>query len=133
MKFNYKKISSDILRPIIPIEIGHNGFFIWHEVLVDSGADLCIFDAEIGELLGVKITEGEKKPVYGITGEGAYYYLHDITIKIGRWPFKIKAGFLPNHSSHYNYGVVGQKGFFDLFTVKFSLNKEEVELKEVAK
>ena len=28
------------------------------------------------------------------------------------------------------YGVVGQKGFFDIFTVRFDLLKEEIELKE---
>lgn len=27
------------------------------------------------------------------------------------------------------YGIVGQKGFFDLFIVRFDLLKEEVELK----
>ena len=28
------------------------------------------------------------------------------------------------------YGVVGQRGFFEKFTVKFDLKKEEIELKE---
>jgi len=33
--------------------------------------------------------------------------------------------------SGFNYGVVGQKGFFDIFTVKFDLSKGDVELKEI--
>ena len=28
------------------------------------------------------------------------------------------------------YGVVGQKGFFEIFVVKFDLLKEEIELKQ---
>ena len=129
MKFEYKRISPGVLRPVVPIEIGHNDFFVSYEVLVDSGADMCIFDAEIGELIGIDITKGEKKEVYGITGaRPEYYYLHPIKIKVGGWPFSIKAGFLPNLNSRQNYGVVGQIGFFDLFVVKFDLIKEEIEV-----
>ena len=130
MKFGYKKFSSTVLRPIIPIEIGYKDFFIGYEVLVDSGADICIFDAEIGELLGINIKLGEKKEVYGITGVVENYYLHPITIRVGGWPFKIKAGFIPDLGKRQRYGVVGQIGFFDIFIVKFDLIKEEIELKE---
>ena len=55
--------------------------------------------------------------------------MHPITIKVGGWPYNIKAGFLPN-IARMGYGVVGQRGFFDLFIVKFNLQKEEIELIE---
>ena len=42
---------------------------------------------------------------------------------------KYGAGFLSN-IARLGYGVVGQKGFFDVFLVKFDLLKEEVELRE---
>jgi len=131
MKFDYKKIAPEIFRPIIPVEVGFNNFFVQYEVLVDSGADLCIFDAEIGEILGMKINSGKPQKVAGITGaQSEVYYLHKIQVKVGGHEYKIEAGFLPNLNSRYNYGVVGQKGFFDLFVVKFDLLKEEVELKQ---
>jgi Aspartyl protease len=131
MKFSYKKVGPDVLRPIIPIAVGHKDFFINYEVLVDSGADMCLFDYEIAELLGVDVKKGEEKKVYGITGsQPETYYIHPITIKVGGWPFTIKAGFLAGLSSRYNYGVVGQKGFFDIFVVKFDLLKQDVELLE---
>ena len=131
MKFPYKKITSDVLRPIIPISIGYKDFFVSYEVLVDSGADICIFDYEIGELLGINVKSGEEKKVYGITGaQPEIYYIHSVAIKVGGWSFPIKAGFLSGLSSRYNYGVVGQKGFFDTFVVKFDLIKEEIELIE---
>ena len=95
---------------------------------MDSGADFCIFDAEIGELLGIDVKSGEKQMVGGITGVMEPYYIHPLTIRAGGWAHNIKAGFLPNISK-LGYGVVGQKGFFDNFVVKFELLKEEIELK----
>jgi hypothetical protein len=129
MKFKYKKYAPGILRPVIPIEIVYKGRAVPYEVLVDSGADFCIFDAEIGDLLGINVKEGDPQKVAGITGVVESYYVHPVTIKVGGWSFSIKAGFLPN-IAQLGYGVVGQKGFFDIFIVKFDLLKEEIELKE---
>mgnify|MGYP001607964096 FL=1 len=33
----------------------------------------------------------------------------------------------------HGFGILGQKGFFDIFVVKFDLVKEEIELKEKQK
>ena len=128
MKFKYKKYGPDILRPVIPIEITYQNRSVRYEVLVDSGADFCIFNSQIGGLLGIDIWSGEKREVGGITGVIEPYYVHPVTIKVGGWPFTINAGFLPS-IAQIGYGVVGQKGFFDIFTVKFDLLKAEIELK----
>lgn len=78
--------------------------------------------------LGIVIESGEKQEVGGITGEIKPYYIHPVTIKVGGWPFDIEAGFLSD-IARMGYGVLGQKGFFDIFVVKFDLLKEEIELK----
>src|SRR5712691_6862109 len=109
MKFTYKKYGPGILRPVIPIEITHKERSIKYEALVDSGADLCIFDSQIGELLGINIENGQTREVAGITGTKEKYYIHPVTIKIGGWPYKINVGFLPN-IAQLGYGVVGQQG-----------------------
>lgn len=96
---------------------------------MDSGADFCIFDAQIGEILEIDITSGEQREVWGITGVGEYYYVHSVDIKIGGWQYSTKVGFL-SQIAKMGYGVVGQNGFFDIFVVKFDLIKEEIELKE---
>lgn len=127
MKFKYKKYEPDILRPVMPVEIIYQGRSVQYEVLVDSGADLCIFDAQIGEILGIDIASGYRQEVAGITGAKEVYYIHKVTIKIGGWPYDIPVGFLPN-IARLGYGVVGQKGFFENFLVKFDLRKEEIEL-----
>jgi hypothetical protein len=129
MKFRYKKYGPQILRPVIPIEITYSNIVVPYEVLVDSGADTCIFDAQIAEILKINLKSGKGQKVSGITGVEESYYIHPVTITVGGWKYKIDAGFLPE-IGRFGYGVVGQKGFFDIFVVKFDLVKEEIELKQ---
>lgn len=129
MKFRYKKYALGILRPVIPIEIIYKDITVPYEVLVDSGADYNIFDAQIADILGIDLTSGNEAKIAGITGDLETYYIHKIDLKVGGHLFKdIEVGFLKK-IGRYGYGVVGQKGFFDIFIVKFDLLKEEIELK----
>ena len=59
MKFNYKKYSSSVLRPVIPIKLKNKDLEIGYEVLVDSGADFCVFDAQVGEAIGIDVKKGK--------------------------------------------------------------------------
>ena len=139
MKFPYSKFSfphksrilgSSILKPIIPVKIIVKDKTIRYSALVDSGADFCIFDAEIGEALGLDIKSGEKEIFGGIQGRGgAEAFFHEVKINIGGWEYKTVAGFSYDIAK-YGFGVLGQKGFFDIFVVRFDLLKEEIELKE---
>ncbi len=128
MKFRYKKYGPGILRPVIRIEIVRNNLEVPYEVLVDSGADLCIFDASIAQILRIDIVKGEKHEVSGLTGFPEFYYLHPITIKVGGLEYKVDVGFMSMRGNAY--GILGQKGFFDKFIVKFDLQKEDIELKQ---
>lgn len=127
MKFRYKKYCHGVLRPVIPIIVTRNGMEVSYEVLVDSGADLCIFDAQIAEILGIEVLKGEKRTVSGLTGFPEFYYLHHLTIIVGGIELEIEAGFMSMRNDAY--GIVGQKGFFDKFIIKFDLLKEDLELK----
>ena len=129
MKFRYKSYGPGLLRPVIPIEIIFKNNSTFYEVLVDSGADSNIFSSEIADILEINLTKGEKGEVSGITGESKPFYFHYLDIKIGGNLFKnVKVGFLKDIGK-YSYGVVGQRGFFDIFVVKFDLIKKEIELK----
>lgn len=138
MKFKYLKLPlsepSDffghyILKPIIPIEIRVNDQSIRYAILIDSGADFCIFDAEIGECLGLDVKAGEEIGFGGIQElGGAKAYLHPVTIIVGGWSYQTTVAF-SYHIGKRGFGIPGQKGFFDLFSVKFDLRKEEIELK----
>ncbi len=128
MKFRYKKLRQGLLRPIIPVGVSYRGKTITQEVLIDSGADICIFDAEIGEAIGIDIESGEVHEVGGVTGEKQPYFSHVVTMTVGGWPYTIEVGF-SRHLAKMGHGLVGQKGFFEQFKVQFDLQKEEIELK----
>lgn len=142
MKFNYFKLplsqcseffGNAILKPIIPIKIIKGNYSLRYAALIDSGADFCIFDAEIGEYLGIDIKSGKKEIFGGIQEKGgAKAFLHEVILDIGGWNYKTIVGFSYDIAMH-GFGILGQKGFFDIFVVKFDLLKEEVELKEQRK
>jgi hypothetical protein len=93
---------------------------IKYEGLIDSGADVCMFEADVGEQIGLEIEKGERQTVRGIVkGQGREYYMHDIEIDIGGWPRAIRAGFMRDISRE-GHGFLGQRGFFDqVKSVKF--------------
>ena len=131
MQFPCKKFkladSTELLKPIIPIGLLFNGKSVKYEALIDSGADFNIFNAEIGELLGIDIRSGKKVKFSGIAGEPFEVFLHNLTLEIGGWQYKIVAGF-SYEISPYGFGILGQRGFFDLFRVKFIFSKGIIEI-----
>lgn len=130
MNFKYKKYSPEIIRPVIPIEVAYKNQSVKCEVLVDSGADFNIFDAELADILGIDLDFGQTSSVTGITGVSKTYFINKVDLIVGGYKFSnIEAGFLREMGT-YAQGVVGQKGFFDLFVVKFDLKKKRVELKQ---
>jgi hypothetical protein len=128
MKFAYRRYGRAALRPVIPVELLHGRQSIPYWVLVDSGADMSIFDAEIGELAGIDVKAGKQGTLGGVTGASETFYIHTVTLLVEETQVRIPVGFLPN-MPRFSYGVVGQKGFFEKFVVKFDLAKEEIELK----
>ena len=131
MKFRYQKYGPKYIRPVINIRVANKdgSKSRRYEVLIDSGADLNIFDAEIAGFLEIDLESRQKAFVYGITsGEAEPFYIHEIFLDIGGHKFKSYAGF--KRGLKNSYGNVGQVEFFDEFVVKFDLLKEEIELKE---
>ena len=63
MKFPYKKIpildifdisnKRFVYRPIIPVYIRNKNKEVGYEVLIDSGADYCIFHSDIAAIIGI--------------------------------------------------------------------------------
>lgn len=129
LKATSNVLGKSILRPIIPIKISLNGIAARYAALIDSGADFCIFDAEIGEYLGINVKSGLKEVFGGVQeGKGSVAYFHEITLSIGGHDAKTLVGFSYDIAKH-GYGLLGQRGFFDIFIVKFDLIKKEIELK----
>jgi hypothetical protein len=140
MKFEYARYrraqGPDIRRPIIPVLLRNpkspRSLAIAHEALVDSGADFCVFSAELAELLDIDLAAGQEQFVGGvIAGERRPVYFDPIDIEIGyghglRLP--IWAGFMPDLADA-GHGILGRHGFFSGLTfVKFRDWQDELEI-----
>lgn len=115
-------------RPVIPIRLIKESKGQKYLALIDSGSDVCIFHADIGEAIGITVESGKPLHFCGITGEQLTAYFHNIKIEVGGYEFDCYAGF-SRDLSNMPYGILGQIGFFSLFNVLLDYNKERVELK----
>lgn len=139
MKFPYKRIPLDpissylgksILRPIIPVTISFGKRSLRYDALIDSGADFCIVPGEIGEYLGIKVKSGQKQYFGGIQEQkGSVAFIHEITLNVGGFDYKTTIGF-SFEIAVQGYGILGQKGFFNIFVVRFDYKTGDIELKE---
>lgn len=126
MKFRYARFG-DTRRPVIPIKVKWRSREVQYDVLVDSGADECLFSVGIAADLGIDLETGEMRKAQGVAGPAATYLVHPVDIEIGEKTYSIEAGFM--HSDRlFGYGTAGQQGFFDLFRITFDLFREEIEL-----
>ncbi len=138
MKFHYRKYTfqkkSELLgllvpRPVIEVFLGRDGQFVPCDAIIDSGADVCIFPADIGEQLGIDVRSGEQGFSTNLqTGALEETFLHRITLKIGEFYYHTIVSF-SYAPQRINYAVLGQLGFFDLFIIQFDLVKEQIELR----
>ena len=115
-------------RPAIPITLINGDKRINYISIIDSGADLSIFHAEIGEQIDIEIEKGKQLPFFGIYGKPMTAYFHQIKIGVGGYEFNCCAGF-SRELDQLPYGLLGQYGFFDLFTITFDFTKKRLELK----
>ncbi len=142
MKFKYRKFPVDkencpfpnkksALRPVVQIDFETAEGKFGYLVLIDSGADYCIFHASVGRLLGLDIEKGKPLTFFGTSGEPQKAYFHEITFKLGGHPHTCEVGF-SDEMEKLAYGLLGQDGFFNKWAVKFEYHKERLELKEIA-
>ena len=86
------------------------------EAIVDTGSDYCLFEARIGETIGMKIKSGPEGNLGGvIAGPIGKVYYHNVKLLVGADMVDIKAGF----SWDITVNLLGQVGFFDNFSVTF--------------
>lgn len=138
IRFNYQSFRADpidpfpnrqlVFRPVIDIKLLWNGHSSQYRVLIDSGADYCIFHSDLADVLGIPLKQGKKLTFYGTSGSAQTAYFHNIQIEVGGWPMDLFCGFSPDMQS-LPYGILGQTGFFDLFKIEFDYRNKRIEIK----
>ena len=127
--FSYKRVDA-AFRPIIPIGIGNtdNSDFIRHEVLVDSGADWCVINADIGEAIGLNIENDKPMPFRGISGKEEIGYIHVVNINVKGYVYSAPVVFTRSLADD-RYSIVGQVSFFDQFDVRLNYKERKIVLR----
>lgn len=130
MKFRYKyKKFGNFFRPVIPIQIRLDKTVINYEALIDSGADICIFHKEIGELLELDFERLKSARFQGLSSKtpaDGYQAIVDIGISNNFNPAIV---IFSNQISEYGYGIIGQNGFFEYYQIKFNYHSKSIYLK----
>ena len=127
--FSYRFIDdTKFIRPYIPVSLrSKNGSVPSLLALVDSGADFCMFDGDLTQLLHVDVSALQQIRLSGINGSAVGYVAH---LEIG-----VNSHFIPapvvfsfDFSPVGFGGIIGQIGFFDAFKVQFDRAGRELEL-----
>lgn len=122
---------TNVSRPVVPITLIHDQRRVRYLALIDSGADYCIFHAEIGEQIGLQIESGKRLSFFGSSGQEQSAFFHEIKIEVGGHEIPCFAGFSRELQS-LPYGILGQEGFFDNFKITFDYLKDKIELQSIA-
>ena len=120
MKFPYKPFPLPQPYPITKLDFAWRPVlkvFIWYnhkrsmplESVLDTGADHCIFDGEIGDEVGIPVTNGVPVPFTGIArGAQTTGFLHNVTLTLATQTFQAPVVFAYGISAT---GILGQTGF----------------------
>src|SRR5437899_10782407 len=105
--------SEDPLFPSSPVQLRVvGGAWFATTALLDSGANVSLFDGAVGRGLGIKIRGGRKIKPAGIGGP-ITAYVHRITLKIGDEQFEVEIAFTERRRLPIN--LLGRAGVFDRF------------------
>ena len=95
--------------------------------LVDSGADLCLFHADIGRMIGIGIQAAPKLAFQGVSGGKEVACIHRVDLVVKRLDaITLEVGF--TNSIAVGTGLLGQRGFFEQFQINFDLSHKFFEV-----
>ena len=119
-----------ITVPWIPVTIRVSDREQTFLMLIDSGADNCIFDKDIADFMDINLEDGALVKTGGLSGFSNVYYFDNIYINVGGYEIKTRTGFIDGNLVDGKIaGVLGRQGFFDYFKVCIDEKRKEIELK----
>lgn len=106
--------------PIIEFILENNNQKIRADAVVDSGASISIFKADIAKAVGIDLRKGEKRIFQGASAK-LVGYVHEVTLTIDKYRFKCKVAFSEDLQTSFN--LLGRESIFDKFLL--TLNEKE--------
>lgn len=117
-----------IYRPVIPVTLMYKKRLVYYAALLDSGADFNIFHGDIAAYLGINLTKGSRRNIWGLGGGPLKGYGHTLTMRIRQLTYKTQVTF-SNKLPDNTLAVLGNKGFFDKFLVNLDYKNKKISLK----
>jgi len=122
------KIGTELERlPLVSVRLSCNKKKVKVWALVDSGADFSVFNADIAAILDIDLKKGRPIDLMGFVGESAPAWVHQVNLELeGFQSININVAF--TESSMPELSLVGQRGFFDNFQIRFERYKDLIEI-----
>jgi predicted aspartyl protease len=122
------KIGTELERlPLISVRLACNNKKVKLWALIDSGADFSVFNADIAAILGVDLEKERQVELAGFVGGSALAWIYQVNLEVeGLQSININVAF--TESSMPELCLVGQRGFFDKFQIRFERYKDLIEI-----
>lgn len=118
--FPYRKDAKGNIFPIIPLSVESAGKKREFLALIDSGATISVFQAEVANSLGIDITHGKEIYLGGVGGR-IKGYIHELIIEIANRKFSCPIVF--SHEYLVSFNLLGREEFFKKFRIIFEEKK----------
>lgn len=125
LTFPYKTDAKGNLFPIVPVALKFNRLKKEFFALVDSGATVSVFRAEVAESLGIEIQKGKEIYLGGVGGH-IKGYLHQLKIELAGKKFACPIVF--SHEYLVSFNLLGRQEFFKRFKILFEERKNLLKL-----
>lgn len=122
--YPYEKHDSQFF-PAIPLHIISSKEKFYTAALIDSGAVVSIFKADIAHQLGIEIEKGQEIILGGVGGRIKGYH-HKIKVQIGRKILEIPVVF--SHEYLVSFNLLGRDTFFENFVITFDEKNQKIKL-----
>jgi hypothetical protein len=135
MKYRYTSVNSSgdgIVRriPLIKVKLEHQLRSISILAMIDSGADICVFNIGYAQALGIDLKLCEQALISGAEGGVTSCYKTMLTLE-PEGLARITTSVLFIDSSGVD-GLLGQEGFFDQHLVSFDRSANTFEVQAVS-
>lgn len=117
MRFEFGRLPGKIaeLQPVVPVRFPDLAG-VEVPALIDSGAVANRFHAQYGEQLGLDLSTGRVDP-FDVAGGHYVSHVLPVRITVGRWTWEAPIAFVEDWN--HGHGILGLRGFFDQFVVRF--------------
>ena len=109
----------NVAVPVLRVQLGIAGAKvppgIFIPTIVDTGATYSLFQAEVGDAIGLDVERGRLEETRVSNGETMQFFVHQVRVWFGEYHVDLEAGF----GEEVDFPVLGRVGFFDHFKITF--------------